>query len=243
MEKIVSILTAGSGEIRDMKILPGTTTKQILDAANLQGYQLSRKGGDVLAADADIYNLTTDKEKLYATPEDVSVGTSTAPLSGVLKNQIAELIQTRKITPTYPINQVEVIRVRKFKPTRVIKNESHIPYWQESNWLKTSKGFRGTYKTNFGSWQGFIERNFEGNYSFYIFNPPEKLKESDHWQCFTEKGNDKYLIHFSEKPENIDSGILTIEGLISDAFKNEKGDRSWKPSFWELILGNLKSKR
>jgi hypothetical protein len=74
MEKMVSVVIAASGEIKDIALSPGATVREILKEAGLNGYQLSRKGGEPLAPDTDLYAEATDSEKLYATPEDVSVG-------------------------------------------------------------------------------------------------------------------------------------------------------------------------
>ncbi len=74
MEKQISIVVAASGDIKDIALSPGASVSEVLAEADLQGYQLSRKGGELLAPDADLYAVAMDSEKLYATPEDVSVG-------------------------------------------------------------------------------------------------------------------------------------------------------------------------
>ena len=74
MEKQISIVVAASGEIKDIAISTGATVREVLNEAGLQGYQLSRKGGEPLDPDTDLFAETSDSEKLYATPEDVSVG-------------------------------------------------------------------------------------------------------------------------------------------------------------------------
>ncbi len=235
MQKSISVVVAGSGEIKDVAIAPSATAKQILDEAGLQGYQLSRKGGDVLDNDADIFNLVADKEKLYATPEDVSVGVSTASPSGDLINLAVKLIGTRRLYPEVLRKHATLTGTREFKLTKITKTDSTIPYWQENNWIKTAKGLKGSYKTDYGVFRGLIERNFISSYSFYIFDPPQALKDSSHWQCFSYKGNDKFHIHFSEKPKNVDSGIITVEALITNAFKNHNGGAKWKPGLLDIL--------
>ncbi len=74
MEKQVSIVVAASGEIKDIALSPGATVREVLNEAGLHGYQLSRKGGELLEPDTDLFEEATDSEKLYATPQDVSVG-------------------------------------------------------------------------------------------------------------------------------------------------------------------------
>lgn len=252
MQKVISVRVAGSDQIKDIAITPGVTPKRVLEEAGLgESYVLSRKGGDALVTDADIYNLVSDKEKLYATPEDVSVGASTASPSGGLANSQAKVIRIRRLYPEGMQKPVILTKTREFKAIKLIKTGKDIPYWQESNWIKTGNTFRGTFKTDYGSWRGLIERNYEDDYSFYIFDLPQVLKDSDHGQCFLYKGNGKFLIHFSEKPENADSGILSIESVIAEAFRNQKGfyeqkheqnvgGVGWKPNFLEILFPRLK---
>jgi len=74
-KKNISIVVAGSGEIRDLEIAPGVTVGEVLNTAGLQGYQVSRRGNvQPLEPGANLYELVENNEKLYATPEDVSVG-------------------------------------------------------------------------------------------------------------------------------------------------------------------------
>jgi len=255
MQKIISVVVAGGRQIKDIAITPGVTVKSVLEEAGLgDDYVLSRKGGDALAPDADIYNLVSDKEKIYASPGDVSVGDSTAPLLGALINSQAKLIRTRRLYLEGAPKSVSLTKTREFKAIKLIKTGKDIPYWQESSWIKTGGTFRGTFKTDYGSWRGLIERNYEDDYSFYIFELPQVLKDSDHGQCFSYKGNGKFLIHFSEKPENVDSGIITMEGVLAGAFRNQKGSYvqkdkqdeggvGWKPNFLGILFPRLKRRR
>lgn len=73
-EKQISIVVAASGEIKDIAITEGVTVGEVMRKADLGGYQLTRKGGELLTPETDIYSTAMDSEKFYATPEDVSVG-------------------------------------------------------------------------------------------------------------------------------------------------------------------------
>jgi hypothetical protein len=67
MAKSVALVVAGSGEIRDLQIGPGTTVKEVMDASRLQGYVVSQ-GPDqpFLRLDDDLYQAVADGGKLYA---------------------------------------------------------------------------------------------------------------------------------------------------------------------------------
>ena len=96
------------------------------------------------------------------------------------------------------------------------------PYWQESGWRKVGDEYRGKFVTDEGAWRGNIKEHFFGSCSFFIMDPPDALRRSGHWPCFTNKGKGKYLIHFSRKPKDISSGIMTVEQLISESFMKER---------------------
>jgi hypothetical protein len=74
MEKQISIAVAGNPNVKDIAISPGATVRELLKVLNLEGYQLSRGGGEPLLPEYGLYEQTMNLEKLYATPQDVSVG-------------------------------------------------------------------------------------------------------------------------------------------------------------------------
>jgi hypothetical protein len=234
--KNISVVVAGSGEIRDLEIAPGVTVKEALNEAGLQGYQLSRKGNDKpLEPGTNLYDLVDNKEKLYATPEDVTVGSSTAAPSG------AKLLRTYPYVDPhdFSVRKVVLKGIRRFEPQKdvlVVGRDQELPYWQQNGWLKRGNTYQGYYRTSYGNWEGLIEEEYVNSYSFFIYNPPNKLKFSRHWDCFAYKGDGKYSIHFSEKPEDISSGIIVVERLISEAFKNHNnGGKRWKRIVLDLV--------
>ncbi|MEE9615046.1 MAG: hypothetical protein V3W31_08910 [Thermodesulfobacteriota bacterium] len=110
----------------------------------------------------------------------------------------------------------------KNKRLAIIGSDKECPYWKESGWKESVDAYRGHFITDYGRWRGVIHKSFFGNYAFYIFDPPEALRNSDHWPCFTNKGKGKYSIHFSKKPDDISSGIMIVEQLISESFNKER---------------------
>jgi hypothetical protein len=58
---------AGSGQIRDVEIQPGTTAGDILNQLNLQDYLLSKGPNEPFFASADsVYDKVNDGEKIFA---------------------------------------------------------------------------------------------------------------------------------------------------------------------------------
>lgn len=66
--KNLSVVVAGSGQIRDIQLQPGTTAGEVLDHLSLKNYLLSKGPNDPFFAAAEtIYDKVSDGEKLYAT--------------------------------------------------------------------------------------------------------------------------------------------------------------------------------
>ena len=77
--KKLSVVVAGTGQIRDVEIQPGTTAGDVLDQLNLKDYLLSKGPSDpFLASIESIYDKVKDGEKIFAsTKAEVGI-----PLAG-----------------------------------------------------------------------------------------------------------------------------------------------------------------
>ena len=65
--KKLSVVVAGTGQIRDVQIEPGTTAGDILGQLNLRDYLLSKGPNDPFFANAEtIYDKVKDGEKIFA---------------------------------------------------------------------------------------------------------------------------------------------------------------------------------
>lgn len=65
--KKIAVVVAGSGQIRDAEIQPGTTAGDVLHQLNLKDYLLSKGPNDpFFAATESIYDKVNDGEKIFA---------------------------------------------------------------------------------------------------------------------------------------------------------------------------------
>ena len=74
--KKLSVVVAGTGQIRDIEIKPGTSAGDILAQLSLKDYLLSKGPNDPFFAAAEtVYDKVNDGEKLFAsTKADVGAG-------------------------------------------------------------------------------------------------------------------------------------------------------------------------
>ncbi len=73
--KKLSVVVAGTGNIRDIEIQPGTTAGDVLNQLGLRDYMLSKGPNDPFFAAAEsVYDKVGDGEKIFAsTKADVGL--------------------------------------------------------------------------------------------------------------------------------------------------------------------------
>ena len=65
--KRLSVVVAGTGQIRDVEIQPGTTAGDILNQLSLPGYLLSKGPNEpFFAAGESVFDKVNDGEKVFA---------------------------------------------------------------------------------------------------------------------------------------------------------------------------------
>lgn len=96
-------------------------------------------------------------------------------------------------------------------------------YWYDRGWEKRGNYLIGHYASRGNRYPGSVEitGSIVTPAKYYIYDPPKKLLNGGHGPCFRFKevtaGMDKYWIHFSEEPSDIDSGIIKIENTLTDS--------------------------
>jgi hypothetical protein len=72
---IVSVAgSEGKREYKDVQIMPGTKSRDVLAKLNLNGFQLSRPDGGSYDFNDDLYQAVADGQKVFATKADVEAG-------------------------------------------------------------------------------------------------------------------------------------------------------------------------
>lgn len=107
---------------------------------------------------------------------------------------------------------------RSSSPRYTVVRRKERSYAEENGWVLQSERYWGRYRTAHGSWRGSVKQTKRGNLKFSIYDPPKELKKHSHWVCFRHRGEGRYSVHFSTKPENLSAGILELERILVEAF-------------------------
>ena len=100
--------------------------------------------------------------------------------------------------------------------------------------MRVKDGLAGTYQTDFGSYRGWISENRSGTFwTYYILQPPQELASNSHWPCFSSIDGNWFQIHMREIPRDVSSGIMTVERVLTEAFK-EQQERSGRGGGFEI---------
>jgi len=108
--------------------------------------------------------------------------------------------------------------VRGHGPSVVVQRRE-IPYWQERGWTRHGNEYAGSYQTPHAAFYGRIEESRSGHITFYLHNPSREIQASSHWACFVPRGGGWFMVHMARRPKDVSSGIITIERVITEAYR------------------------
>lgn len=94
-----------------------------------------------------------------------------------------------------------------------------IAYWQEHGWTRQGNTYNGNYQTPYAAFWGQISEHRGGHIDFMLYMPSNEIRNCSHWPCFQHRGNDWYLVHMAKQPQDVSSGIITIERLLTEAYE------------------------
>lgn len=209
--KSIAVLVAGSGQLHDLQIQPATTAGDVLRSIGLSDYVLSLDNDSPpVPSNEEIYTRVKDGQKLYCSTEADAGAGQLAPAL----DQILMKIGLKSNVQVQGTRQTTAVQTRKKRPVVVIR--SKIPIWQEKGWRQEGNRYRGFYSSNGNRCHGEIQNPYPGELRMFIYRPPKTLERHPHWACFQFVGNDWYELHFSRKPNDVDSAILLMEQLIRE---------------------------
>jgi hypothetical protein len=215
--KQVAVSILGSGQLLDRTIAPGTTAADLLRDVNLPQGLLSKKpDGDYFANSDSIYDKVNDGQKLFAsTPASVGAFLTDTINKALEKIQAFDVKRLSDVITNSVTSGGAILR-----PSSNLVQRQQIPYWQERGWKKSGFTYRGTYVTPYGAYSGSVSQQSAHDIQFLIKDPPDCVLASSHGGCFVSRGDGRwYGVHMSRRPQDISSGILTVERLIADCFR------------------------
>jgi len=112
-------------------------------------------------------------------------------------------------------------RSRKVQLLQSPSGRSSIPYWRLRKWRRVKKNlYLGYFKTRLGRCHGVIKWNSRLDHNVYIHNLPQAILKGPHRSCFIRVKPNKYKVHFSQLPADLNSAIFYMETLLQEAFEN-----------------------
>jgi hypothetical protein len=119
-----------------------------------------------------------------------------------------------------PVSIREIFsRMARARGPAVTIRRREIPYWQERGWIRQGNIYIGSYQAPHAAFHGRIEEERSGRSKYYLFSPSREIQNGSHWACFAPRGDDWYLVHMARPPKDVSSGIITIERLITEAYR------------------------
>ena len=155
------------------------------------------------------YTTSTGEKIVYALLSLIGFNRNYFPSTPVQKTPRMANVYLK----SYMINGKQVIDICRVTDVRA----NPLPYHKERGWRKNAMIHRGYYRCRSGAYQGEIEKRDNGVYKFYIINPPIEVLNGSHKACFTSNGNNRFHIHFGTNSNNLDSGIMAVERLLSQS--------------------------
>jgi len=106
--------------------------------------------------------------------------------------------------------RVQVLRTRR--------GDHAVPYWQLRGWRQKGDGlYVGHFRTPFGRHRGTIKFVSRYNFAFYIEGAPRAILSGPKGACFRPVRPNKFEIHFTIAPRDVNSGIFYVETLLTEA--------------------------
>jgi hypothetical protein len=219
--KKVCVSVVGSGQLHEINIEAGTTAGDILRGLNLSDYLLSRNpSADFFANAESVYDKVAEGQKLFAST-NATVG---GEIFNVLVNSFMQQFTGKRVVQRVTISPAQPVAISpgysRISHNNPIRRQP-LPYWQEAGWSKKGNVYQGNYQTRYGAYQGWIEERSPYQRSFCILDPPQAVLSSSHGACFQPRDNHWFNIHMSHAPKDVSSGIVAVERLIAECFRNE----------------------
>ena len=206
--KKLSVVVAGTGQIRDVEIQPGTTAGDILHQLNLSDYLLEQRS-----------------ERAFLRQRRVGVrqGQETARrFSRQPKPRSASrYARERTRHPACPR-----FHPRAFSrgwcggtPPPFPSSAARSPTGRNAAGRATATTTRVRTRRPTQHFKAGSKRNGPAtSISTFIIRRHE-IRSHSHWICFTSRGSDWYAVHMARRPKDVSSGIITIEQLIREAYE------------------------
>jgi hypothetical protein len=226
-------------QIEQRRLLPGTTTLDLLRDLNLTGYSLRKPDGSgFFKANDDVYVAMerANTSKLEAVP-GMTVAQLEAPTgaSSLLPHFVRRLgvaiIRPRPAPVVAP--RSAPAGARPFPAAPPLVGRAIVPavarrpvsFWQQQGWQQIdARTWRGRYRLAQGAWEGEIEQVGPKMYRPWMTTtPPREVLHHPHAICLFYKGPDRHMLHFGRDPTSVDAALWAMTDFLADSYAAAKG--------------------
>jgi hypothetical protein len=114
----------------------------------------------------------------------------------------------------------QLMRTARERGPAMPVERQQLAYWEERGWKRDGRVHTGSFQTKHGAFRGRIEQLLSGYIEFFLHAPSAEIRRHSHWACFQPWRDGWYRVHMGRQPNDVSSGIITIERLIAEAYKS-----------------------
>jgi hypothetical protein len=129
--------------------------------------------------------------------------------------------ESLRLASNRPKPFVKVLPTISSRISDKVVEADNTPVYLQRGWVRKDNGYHGYYRTQYGAWEGAIQRRGDAFYVFINDPPTEKLRHHSRWPCFRQETGKRWRIHLAVNPvdQDINSIILYVESVIRDSFR------------------------
>lgn len=126
-----------------------------------------------------------------------------------------EMMRQPAVRPQSVSPPLHASHAQRTTPRVIPRNSTR--FFEERGWQLRGHDLHGFFRTRYGSFRGVIKRATGSSPDYFIESPPKQVLQGPHGPCFRPAAPNLFQIHWKERPDSVDVGILRVEHCILEA--------------------------